>query len=119
MNTKEQREIDFNHLKLMIDVHRHMAVLSYVGLALVLNTSTKLLEVSQYKMFAAISVVGFFICIASSVITQFNHVDASKNKIIYTKGAIPNNFAWPIILSVVGLALGIVPLAFFVLINWA
>ena len=59
MDNQENRQIDLEHLKLMIDVQRHMAVLSFAGLILAANFSIKLFENPQYKIFALGSMLGF------------------------------------------------------------
>jgi len=117
IKNQEQRQIDLEHLKLMIDVQRHMAVLSFVGLILAANLSIKLFDCPQYKIAALISMAGFFICVVSSILSQFNHVHASKKKVIYSY-PLTNKFAAPIAWSILGLFIGVISLAVFVLVNW-
>ncbi len=101
----------------MIDVQRHMALLSFSGLILGANLSIKLFENPQYKILALISLLGFFVCVVSSILSQFNHVDASKNEVIYSY-PLTYKFASPIALSILGLMVGIISMAVFVLLNW-
>ena len=117
MDIQEKRQIDLEHLKLMIDVQRHMAVLSFAGLILAANLSIKLFEDPQYKILALVSMLSFFVCVVSSILSQFNHVDASKKEMIYSY-PLTNKFAAPIALSILGLLLGVITLATFVLLNW-
>ncbi len=101
----------------MIDVQRHMAVLSFVGLVLAVNLSINIFEIPQYKILALSSILGFFVCVVSSIFSQFNHVDASKREVIYSY-PLTNKFASPIALSICGLLVGVISLAAFVLLNW-
>lgn len=117
MNNQKQRQIDFDYLKLTIDFHRHMAMLSFAGLVLASNVSINLFKSPQYKILAFISIVSFFVCILSSILSQAGHIDASKKETIYTY-PLPYKFALPIGLSLVGLLFGVVSLAGFILLNW-
>jgi hypothetical protein len=114
MNSQEQRKIDFEHLKLMIDVQRHMAVMSLAGLVLAANILTRPDGFLQNKVLVYISIAGFFICIVSSILSQFNHIDASKNKVIYTY-PLTYKFGSPIAFSMLGLLSGVFSLAAFIL----
>jgi len=118
MNSEAQRGIDLEHVKLMIDVLRHMSVLSFLGLVLTANLAIKLFEEPQYKFCAFISIFAFFVCIVSSILSQFRHVDASLNPIIYGSRTESHKFRLPIALSIAGLLFGVIFLAAFVIINW-
>ena len=113
----QQRKIDFEHLKLMIDVQRHMAILSFAGLMLTANFSIKIFPSPDYKSFALFSLLGFFVCILFSLLSQINHIDASKKKTIY-RSPLGNKFASPIAINMLGFIIGVVSIAAFILLNW-
>lgn len=111
------RQRDLDHLKLMIDYHRHLGLLSFAGLVLTANLSMKIFECPNWKTYALFSIGGFFTAICSSLLSQINHIDLSRKDIIY-ETPIPNKFALPIVFSMLGTIVGVICMAAFVLLNW-
>jgi hypothetical protein len=115
MERKREREVD--HLKQMIDIHKHMATLSVAGLLVTLNITTNLFDNPEWKMFAFASVAGFVACILSSVISQLSHIDKLKDEVIYIY-PLKKQFAIPVAFSILGIIVGVISICFFVLLNW-
>lgn len=117
MNAQDTRDKELDHLKLMIDMHRHIALLSFAGLVLTSNLTINLFKTPEYKWLALVSVFSFLLCIIFSEISQLSHIDKSKDKVIYIY-PLTNKFASLVGLSIISLLLGVVFLSLFILINW-
>ena len=112
-----KREWELDHLKQMIDIHKHMATLSVAGLLVTVNVTMSIFKNPEWKYFAFISIAGFIMCILSSLISQLSHIDKIKNEKIYSY-PLRNKFAFPIAISIVGIIVGIIFICFFVFLNW-
>jgi hypothetical protein len=115
--TSPNREKNLEHLKLMIDVQRHIAILSFAGLMFITNISTRLFNPPIARELAIFSSVCFLITIISSVLSQLNHVGASTHQQIYDY-PLKNGFVIPIALTISGLSMGVIFLVVFTIINW-
>ncbi|MBQ4845048.1 hypothetical protein [Pseudoalteromonas sp. MMG005] len=108
---------DLEHLKSMVDYLRHLGLLSFAGLVLTSNLSIKMFTDPTWKIFAFLSVAGFFLGIVSSLLSQVGHIDRIRKDPIYEL-PLSNNFALPTALCLVGVLAGIMFMAAFVLLNW-
>lgn len=58
---RDEEERDFDHLRLMIDLHRHITLLSFAGLVLTANLARRIFESPSYEYLAVLSIVLFFV----------------------------------------------------------
>ena len=113
----EKRERDICHLKLMIDYHRHLCILSFGALVLTANFFDKTIEGFGVKVFLLISIAAFFISVFSSILAQIHHIDLARKDVIYDH-PLSHSFVWPMLLSMVGAICGVVFLGVTVFSIW-
>ena len=113
----DNNKMDSEHLKSMIDYLRHLGLLSFAGLVLTSNLSIKMFTDPSWKIFAFLSVAGFFLGVISSLLSQVAHIDRIRKNPIY-EVPLSNGFAMPTALCLVGVLAGIIFMAAFVLLNW-
>lgn len=113
----EKRERELCHLKMMVDYHRHLALISFAAVVLTANLTIKLYEEPKIVGMAFGSILFFFVSVVSSMLAQIHHIDLVRKEVIYNY-PLPHRFLWPMLLSMLGAAFGMVLLSGFVMVNW-
>ena len=113
----DTRNRDLEHLKLMIEYIRHLGLLSFAGLVLTSNLSIKMFIEPSWKFFAFLSIAGFFLCVVCSLLSQISHIDRVREDSIYNI-PLDRNITLSTSLCIVGVLLGVISMAAFVLLNW-